>query len=412
VTWWASARDWLSGGAGTPNANGPEDARSGDPDGYEFIQTPVEQRSLPVPIASPWDGWPTDAGWDPPAWQTQAGFNRLIDIAWACLDLNSNVISSMPAYQLKDGRIIPPETWMLNPDPDIYSSWQEFAKQLMWDFMMGEVFLMPFGYEYSGRYPTRFRVIPPWAFTVEMKGSQRVYKLGNLDVTGKVLHIRYKSSTTEPRGIGPLEVAGARTTAIGLLQRYANSIAETGGVPLYWMSLERRIDESEGRDILDRWIESRAKYAGHPALVANGAKLNQANSMSARDMSLLELSQFNESRISVLMGVPPFLVGLAGASGSLTYSNIADLFDFHDRSSLRPKVRMVFEALSQWALPSGRSIELNRDDYTRLPFDKRMQAYKTAIDMKVLTWEEVRIMERFYGSGSTTSAQALTGGTD
>ena len=32
----------------------------------------------------------------------------------------------------------------------------------------------------------------------------------------------------------PLEVAGARMTAISLLQRYTTNLCETGGVPLYW----------------------------------------------------------------------------------------------------------------------------------------------------------------------------------
>lgn len=390
----------------TPNDNGPAVYSAGDPDGFEYVAAPVEDRALPILSASAWDGWPS--GWDTPDWKSSVGINKLADVAWTCLDLNSNVISSMPVYRLQNSRIVEPTGWMSNPDPTIYTSWQEFLKQLMWDFMMGEAFVMPVLTGYDG-YPTRFRVIPPHFVDVELKGGTRQYKIGALDVTNEILHIRYQSSTTEPRGHGPLEAAGAKLSAIRLLQRYANNLAESGGVPLYWMSIERKITESEGRDLLDRWIESRAKNAGQPAIVANGAKLNQANSMNARDMALLELSQFNESRIAVMHGVPPFLVGLAGAAGSLTYSNIADLFDFHDRSSLRPKVRMVMEALSNWALPRGQTAELNRDDYTRLPFNERMVAYKTAIELGILTVEEVRVMERFYGE---PAAQALTGGNE
>ena len=401
---------WATGtpsSAVTPNDNGPAALSAGDPDGFEYLPAEVEGRAtLPILSASAWDGWPT--GWDTPNWQQHNNANRLADVAWTCLDLNANVISSMPVYRLQGGRIVEPMGWMGNPDPEIYTSWQEFLKQLMWDFMMGEAFVMPVLSGYDG-YPLRFRVIPPPFVEVELKGGKRHYRIGTLDVTNEILHIRYQSTTTEPRGHGPLEAAGQRLTAIKLLQRYADRLAETGGVPLYWMSLERKITESEGRDLIARWVESRAKNAGHPALVSNGAKLNQANALSARDMALMELSQFHESRVAVMHGVPPFLVGLAGATGSLTYSNIADLFDFHDRSSLRPKVRMVMEALSNWALPRGQTAELNRDDYTRLPFDKRMVAYKTAIEMGILTAQEVRIMERFYGE---PAAQALTGGNE
>lgn len=408
---------WLTGkdagtGTITPNDNGPLDPNPGDPDGFEYVSNPSsETRGAPFPMPTPWDGWPAE--WQTPNWEQQFndGSRKLVDIAWACLDLNSNITSAMPVYRMKSNpqRIVEPAGWMMNPDPTIYSSWQEFFKQLFWDFQLGEAFILPMATDPSTNKPSRFRVIPPWFFNVEMNAGRREYKLGTLDVTDEVLHLRYKSTTDNPRGMGPLEIAGAKQTQIKLLQRYANNMAETGGVPLYWLGVERRLTKSEATDLLDTWIETRTKYTGQPAVLGSGASLNQARTMDAKEMGLLEISQFSESRICVLLGVPPFLVGLAGASGSLTYSNISDLFDFHDRSSLRPKSRMIMDALSDWALVRGQSAELNRDDYTRLPLDKRMQAYKIAIDCEILTPEEVRIMERYYGE---PAAQALTGGSD
>lgn len=405
--WWSRAlgvsRDNIES-----NDNGPIEHSAGEVGGIEFVGEDLEQRALPVLNASAWDGWPT--GWNTPDWkQLSTGVNKLVDIAWQCLDIQSNIVSSMPVYLTKGGRIVEPVTWMANPDPAIYSCWQEFAKQVFWDYQMGEVFIMPSVVGYDG-YPTRFRVIPPWYVDVEMNSGKRTYKIGSIDVTGEILHIRYSGNTADPRGHGPLEVAGARMTQIQLLQRYANNLAETGGIPLYWLGVARRLTPGEGKDLLDNWIETRTKNAGHPAILGSGASLNQAKQMDAKEMALLEISQFSESRIAGLLGLPPALVGLAGASGSLTYSNISDLFDFHDRSSLRPKTRMISESLSAWALPKGQSAEFNRDDYTRLSFDKRMAAYKIAIEVGILDADEVRIMERYLGSGADTAAQALTGG--
>lgn len=394
----------------TPNANGPADYNPGDPDGLVVEASGVEQREMPQIFSSTFDGWPS--GWQTPNWnQSQEfsdGHNRLVDIAWSCLDLNSNITSAMPVYRMRNNRIIEPVPWMLNPDPTIYSSWQEFFKQVFWDFQMGETFILPMATGGDGK-PSRFRVIPPWMMKVEMKSGLREYKLGSLDVTDEILHLRYQSTTVDARGHGPLEVMGARQTQVRLLQKYAHNLAETGGVPLYWIGVDRRISKSEASDLLETWIETRAQNPAHPAVLGANASLNQARTMDAKEMGLLEISQFSESRICVGLGVPPFLVGLAGASGSLTYSNISDLFDFHDRSSLRPKSKSIMTALSDWALVRSQAAELNRDDYTRLPLDKRMAAYKTAIEMGILTPEEVRIMERYYGE---PAAQALTGGTD
>jgi HK97 family phage portal protein len=298
---------------------------------------------------------------------------------------------------------------MVNPDPTIYSSWQEFAKQLFWDYHLGEAFVLPMATSADGA-PTNFRVIPPWLISVEMRGGRRDYRLGSTDVTDEILHIRYASTTDNARGIGPLDVAGARQVAVRLLQRYADSLAETGGTPMYWLGLQRTISESEGRDLLDRWIESRAKYAGQPAIVSGGATLNQTKSMNAEDVALLELTHFNEARIAILLGVPPFLLGLAsGGGGSITYSNVESLFDFHDRSSLRPKANAVMAALGQWALPAGEAVELNRDDYTRPGLVDRARAYEIMINSGVMKPEEARAMERLYG---TTAATQISGGFD
>lgn len=335
--------------------------------------------------------------------------SRVVDAAWAAIDLNSSVLSSMPVYRLRKGVVVPSPLWMANPDPTIYSSWQEFAKQLFWDYHLGEAFVLPMAYN-AGRRPTNFRVIPPWLISAEMRGGRREYRLGSTDVTDEILHIRYASTTDNARGVGPLDVAGARQVAVRLLQRYADSLAETGGTPLYWLGLQRNITESEGKDLLDRWIESRAKYAGHPAIVSGGATLNQAKSMNADDVALLDLTHFNEARIAILLGVPPFLLGLAaGAGGSITYSNVESLFDFHDRSSLRPKASAVMAALGQWALPEGEAVEINRDDYTRPGLVDRARAYEIMINSGVMKPEEARAMERLYG---TSAAMQLTGGFD
>ncbi|MGV7388953.1 hypothetical protein PJJ88_30240, partial [Mycobacterium kansasii] len=82
---------------------------------------------------------------------------------------------------------------------DIYSSWFEFAKQLFWDYLMGEVFVLPVSHYADGSVRT-FRVVPPWLINVELRGGRREYMLGSEDVTGEILHIRYQSSTVDAHG--------------------------------------------------------------------------------------------------------------------------------------------------------------------------------------------------------------------
>jgi HK97 family phage portal protein len=405
---------WLRGvnhEGDVPNANpsssvGPS-YNPGDPDGFEIEESEVEPRSLPAWHPSPWSGWPAE--WSTPNWDMGSRFNALVDVAWTCLDKNASVLSSMPVYRIKDGQMLGPQSWMLNPDPTIYTSWHECAKQFFWDFQMGEAFVLPIA-RYADDYPQTFRVIPPWMMHVEMKGGVREYRLGGIsgpDVSEEILHIRYKSTTDNPRGSGPLESAGGRMLTAGLLVKYVREFAETGGVPLRTIETDVDLSPEDAQDLQQQYMASRVQNAVAPPVFDNGGKLVDHQSVSPKDAAMLEIAQFTESRIAVLLGVPPFLVGLPSGGDSMTYSNVSALFDFHDRQTLRPMAVHVMGALSYWALPSGQKAELNRDEYSRPSFEQRAQAWAKLIEARVVTPEEVRMAERFAGEAPMT---ALTGG--
>ena len=349
--------------------------------------------------------------WPTPDWTSTLGMHRLVDTAWAAVDLNSSVLSAFPVYRLRNGTVQPPTSWMINPDPLTYASWSEFCKQLFWDYHLGEAFVIPMSTGADG-FPLRFRVVPPWLVNIELHEGTRRYWLGNVEVTDEILHIRNISNTADAHGHGPLESAGARMTTSALLERYAYQLAETGGVPHYWIGVDPRLTKEQAADLLEQWLESRRMHAGQPAMLTGGATLNQLQSMSAQDMALLELSQFTEARIAVLLGVPPFLLGLPMAQReSMTYSNVTSLFDYHARSSLRPKAVTVMNALSGWLLPRGQSLELNQDNYTRPDFLQRAQAYQLLSQIGALSAPEIRAMERFDGvpAASATTGAELTG---
>lgn len=415
---WTDLLAWGRSPAGiTPNANpgtsvGEPDWNPGDPDGVDLtsFEEPVEARSLPRVLPSPWSGWPAE--WNVPNWDFGSKLNELVDVAWTCLDLNASVLSSMPVYRTRSGAVIEPTTWMANPDPMVYTSWHEFAKQLFWDYQTGEAFVMSMA-RFSDGFPMVFRVVPPWLMHVEVKGGAREYRLGGPAgpvVTDDILHIRYKSTTDGARGIGPLESAGARMLTAGVLAKYVREVVSTGGVPHYWLQTDQELDEDEAQDLLQQWVASRATNLGAPPVFDNGVSLGSTQAMSPKDMAMLEISQFTEARIAVMLGVPPVLVGLPSGD-SMTYSNVTSLFDFHDRASLRTKASPVMAALSGWSLPRGQMAELNRDEYTRPAFNERAEAWVKLVEAGIVSVDEVRTAERFTGEAPTTAPMtALTGG--
>jgi hypothetical protein len=372
------------------------------------------------PPPAPWAGWPAD--WDTPSWYggLMGHLSSCSDTAFACLDLNSSVLATMPVYRTgASGEPLPPVEWMRNPDADVYASWHDFAKQLFWSYQLGEAFVLCTA-RYaasSGAWPARFHMVEPWTVEVEFVGGLRRYRIDGRPVPeGDLLHIRYASTPSDPRGHGPLEAGRCRLVAANVLCRYATELARQGGVPAFVITHPDELTAPQISSLQQQWYASRVAALGLPAVMSGGITI-EALQISPRDMSLIELQQFNEQRIAVLLGVPPTIVALPSGEGSMVYNNVQGIYDYHWRAFLRPRAQAVMSALSQWALPRGQGAELNRDEYVRPALGERAQAYSTlhgivdADGTTGMTAAEVRVLERFGAqNGIPTEVDVLTGG--
>ena len=383
------------------------DELGGDPHGVEVLGEPMAAAAFPTIPTMPWAGWPTE--WATPAWGGQV--QQLTDVAWSCIDLNSSLLSAMPVYTMTGGGVIRDNpSWIGDsPDPDRYTSWHEFARSLFWDYHLGEAFVLCTA-RYSNGWPARFHVAEPWTVEVELVGDgRRRYKVGGRSVPdGDMLHVRYHGTNSDARGHGPLEAGRARLVAAAMFGQYATNLARTGGVPASALITEQRLTSDQADELLHQWYQARVQHLGLPAVLSGGVKL-ETFQINPRDMSLVELSQLTDSRIAVMLGVPPFLQGLPSGGDSMTYQNVSTLLDYHWRAGLRPKVSPVMAALSGWALPRGTWLELNRDEYVRPGLAERASAWATLHGIRdddgqrAVTVPEIRNAERF---DSTTPAPA------
>jgi HK97 family phage portal protein len=282
----------------------------------------------------------------------------------------------------------------------VYNSWTDFAQELCWSYQaIGEVFILA-----TARYaddgitpgrPMRFMVVNPAFVNIDQVNGRPTYSLGGNDVTDDMLHIKYASWPGDLHGHGPLEVAGARLIAAEALTRYASDLASRGGIPWAVLKYPRRASRTQMQQMQADWVTARRSALGAPAVLADGVEL-EVLSTSPKDMALAELARFNEGRICILLGVPPFLMGLPSGD-SMTYSNVSSLFDYHWRASLRPKATDVMSNLSGWLLPRGTDLEIDRDEYVRPGELERAQTYDILTRIGAMTADEVRVHERIGG---------------
>lgn len=368
---------------------GPE-AEPGDPDGVVFTGERRGAAPLIPPPAQPWSGWPAE--WSTPSWWPHV--NVLTDTAWACLDSNASIFATMPPYLVGAAPSLTAD-WLTNPDPDLYTSWEEYAKAMLWDYQaLGEVYVLATA-RYSTGWPARFHVVPPWMVDAEVAPSgRRRYFIGRVEVTADMLHVRYTSRVGDARGHGPLEVGAPRLVAGAALARYATSVASSGGIPNSVLTHPARLDPEQARELQNQWVNARMSSLGLPAVLSGGVDFKPLQ-MDPAKMALVELAGWNEARIAVLLGVPPFCVALPSGGDPMTYTNVSQLFDYRWRSGLRPMAQALMAALSFWALPRGTVVEVNRDDFIRPPALEVAQVHQIYAGLGVLSPEQIAEAERF-----------------
>ena len=386
----------------TPNANppvgtvGPAPTADNAGVGAQHVMYPADYPPLE---ASAWAGWPSE--WATPnTWsQGRAQWVSELDIVFACIDLNARIVADMPVFVTKGMQRKTSPPWVANPQPERYSHWGEFMRQVWWAYQaIGEAFILCTS-RYEDGYPRTFMMMDPAYVAVDTVTptadnlSGRTYSIGGQDATADILHIRYASWPSDAHGHGPLEVAGDRILAAKTFTRYASDLARNGGIPWAVLKHKYRLGAEQAQRVKAQWIKSARERMGAPAILDNDMDL-QVLQVLPKDMALSDLQKFTEARIAMMLGVPAFLVSLPSGADTMTYSNVTALFDYHWRATLRPGSRYITKALSAWLLPSGTELELDPTSYVQPTPTERVTYYQGMVSMGAMTADEVRASER------------------
>lgn len=379
------------------------------PQGFGDVHVMYDANNPPTAVQA-WQGWPTE--WATPLWNG-ASAAHLVTTLWTCVDLNTRQLATMPTYGMKGLEMFVLPEWSNNPEPGTYASsveaWQQVFNTLQVD---GECLLWCVG-RYANGTVARYIVLNPAWVNIERANGSVAYEMGGKELDPKdVLHIKYQSWPGNLRGIGPLTWAAGSIVSAVALEKYTANLASNGGIPWAVIKTQRHLNGTDAEKLQQRWVTAARARNGAPAILSGGIEL-ETLTVNPRDMALLEMRVFDETRIASALGCPPYLVGLPQPEG-LTYNNGQALFDFHWRATLRAMAVNVASAISGWALPRGQRMEFNRDAYVQPDPESRARTYQTMFNIvdekgnRAITVDEIRMAERLLPNQPTPELEAST----
>ena len=259
----------------------------------------------------------------------RASVPALTDTAWACLDLNASACSStMPPYLVGAAPIAGRGLAARTRTRTCTRRWEEFAKQLFWDYQLGEAFVLA-----TARYATGWPGPVPCRAAVD--GQRRDATAGRRRYTIGARR-RHRRHAPHPlpvvgrRRARPRPARGRRGPAgrrRGAAPATRTQFAASGGVPPSVLEHPEELTAEQAAALQAQWVAARAcRRIGEPAVLSGGVtwKPTQVN---PKDMALRRAVAAQRSRGSrCCSGCRRSSSACPSGGDSMTYANVtADL---------------------------------------------------------------------------------------
>lgn len=356
-----------------------------------FSRRQPEQRAAEFPFVLPTGNYlqPTQGPLNVSA-QTGLG----IPAMWRCVQLIADSIASLPLVAFRNGNTIQPTPAILSQPDRTMTRVDMLASTVASLLIDGNAYWLLGDRDELG-YPRQAVLLATDAVhikTAENGAVVNYHVAGQTYSPEEVLHIR---GLTMPGMVQGMSVIQHHRRTLGLSiagEECAANVYDAGGLPVGVLEVDADITRDEADALKAGWTEKNGGRNRTPAVLANGVRYKPL-SFTPADLELIDARRYSAGQICTLFGVPPHMVGVAGASGnSLTYSNVNQDSIHFTRYTLRPWLSRVEQALST-LLPRGQNARFIVDDLLRADTLERYQAYQVGLAAGFLTVDEIRKME-------------------
>lgn len=329
-----------------------------------------------------------------------------LSAVWTCVRLLTHDISSLPldAFRLRAGertQIDPKPAWIDEPngfDPS-ETGVDHFSQLLMSLLLDGNAFTLALPSVIS---PTDLHVLNPRLVEIDRNGrGEPTYKVRNRNggYVGEfsplnIIHVPLWRKPGEARGLSPIEAMaqgiGRGMAAEELGARYFGQGSTFGAVLEYPKEVDP--DPNDVKDVLAALNKRHRGVRNSWALgaVTGGGQLKELG-MKPADAQLIETEEWTLEQVARAYGVPPSLAG-SQKPGAVAYASVEQRAIDYVVHGVLPITIRIEKAYSR-LLPRGSYVKFNVNGLLRGDGQARWSQYQIALQSKVMTRNEVRLLE-------------------
>jgi HK97 family phage portal protein len=325
------------------------------------------------------------------------------EVVYACLNEISSSLAEAPICVLgQDGIKIPehPLTKLLKR-PNPYQSEYD-----LWETMVLHIYLSGNAFLYKVRN-ARGEVIELWLLRPDRMAvvpskenfiAGYVYRVDAEELpiaADDVVHITFPCPHNDYLGMSPIRAALKRIAVDNDLTDTVKVILQNRGIPAGILTTSEVISAGEAQRIKRQWKQNYGgKNKGDLAILDGDAEF-QAISYNADELAVPDLTALNESRICMVFGVPPILIGARVGLEHATYANYKEArMSFWEETISALQRRIEAKLAMDKDLNPGQVNEVQFDNTQVAAFeDKRQVAFQnamTAWQVGVMTRDEAR----------------------
>jgi HK97 family phage portal protein len=310
---------------------------------------------------------------------------------WACVDLISSAISTLPLAAYRRGELEPlPDLPPLLRQPGGTMDLVDFLYAALQSLLVrGNAYGLIVDRAGAGLLPAQVELLAPERVGVETTG-RIIWRVDGQEVDpASIWHVKAYTAPGQVLGLSPIQHA---RQAIGLglgAERWAAKFFGESAIPSGVLTSDQDIKQERADQLKARWRE---RHAGNRdiAVLGSGAKF-QPITIPPEEAQFLETTQANVRAICRYYRMQPEMIA-SEAGGSLTYANVEqralDFLTF----TLRPWIVRLETALSA-LLSSTTTVKFNAAALVRTDLLTRYQAHESAIRAGWKLRSEVRDLE-------------------